>query len=158
MFPMSQFREDGVIDTEPMVTCPDPSDQGVCPIRTGDILFDVAVDRTDGTLYAVWQDARFGGQRFDSIAFSRSTDNGLTWSAPIKVNRTPTSEPVDDQQAFTPPVHVTDDGTVVVTHLRLPQQHAHRRHPRLRRQRRARLLLGVARRRPSSAFFSRLTP
>jgi hypothetical protein len=33
------------------------------------MLFDVAVDRTDDTLYAAWQDVRFGGQRFDSIAF-----------------------------------------------------------------------------------------
>jgi hypothetical protein len=32
-----------------------------CPIRTGDILFDVAVNRGDGTLYAVVQDARFSG-------------------------------------------------------------------------------------------------
>jgi hypothetical protein len=67
--PGAAAREDSVIDTEPSVTCPDPTDQGACPIRTGDILFDVAVDRTDDTLYAAWQDVRFGGQRFDSIAF-----------------------------------------------------------------------------------------
>jgi hypothetical protein len=115
MFPMDRFREDGVIDTEP-VTCPDPTDQGACPIRTGDILFDVAVDRSNGTLYAVWQDARFGGVTHDDIALSRSTDGGTSWSSPIKVNRTPATEPVNDQQAFTPSVHVTDDGTVVVTH------------------------------------------
>lgn len=112
---MGFFREDSVIDTEP-VTCPDPGDQGACPIRTGDILFDVAVDRATGTLYAVWQDARFSGATHDDIALSRSTDGGTTWSSPIKVNRTPATEPVNDQQAFTPSVHVTDDGTVVVTH------------------------------------------
>jgi hypothetical protein len=124
MFPMSQFREDSVIDTEPMVTCPDPSDQGVCPIRTGDILFDVAVDRTDGTLYAVWQDARFGGQRFDSIAFSRSTDNGLTWSAPIKVNRTPDIR-AGRRPAGVHAVGVRDRRRHRARHpLRLPEQHA----------------------------------
>jgi hypothetical protein len=115
MFPMDRFREDGVIDTEPVV-CPDPGDQGACPIRTGDILFDVAVNRTNGNLYAVWQDARPSGLRYDTIAFSQSTTGGQSWSAPVRIN--PGSDAgarVDDRQAFTPAVHVADDGTVGVT-------------------------------------------
>jgi hypothetical protein len=115
MFPMDRFREDGVIDTEP-VPCPDPGDQGACPIRTGDILFDVAVNRMNGNLYAVWQDTRFDGFVHDSIAFSQSANGGGSWSAPIKVNLTPVAEPNDDQQAFTPSVHVGGDGTIGVTY------------------------------------------
>src|SRR3989442_6605033 len=86
-------------------------------VRDAAILFDVGVDSTNGNLYAVWQDARFSGFRFDEIAFSMSTDGGLTWSAPTKVNRTPvnTTNPLR-QQAFIPSVAVTGDGTVVVTY------------------------------------------
>jgi hypothetical protein len=86
-------------------------------IRDGALLFDVAVDSDNGNLYAVWQDARFSDFGFDEVAFSMSTDGGLTWSAPIKVNQTPanTTNPLR-QQAFLPSVAVTADGTVVVTY------------------------------------------
>jgi hypothetical protein len=80
----------------------------------------VAVDSANGNLYAVWMDARFDGGLFlvdhDNIAFSMSTDGERTWSPAIKVNLTPTSEPNFDQQAFTPSVDVSDDGTVTVTY------------------------------------------
>jgi len=89
-------------------------------IRDADILFDVAVDPTSGTptggaLYAVWQDSRFTG--FDQIAFIQSTDGGLSWSTPIKVNQTPAN--ADNPlraQAFVPSVAVSGDGTVTVTY------------------------------------------
>src|SRR5262249_54167099 len=67
-------------------------------------------------LYAVWTDARFSGFVHDDIAFSMSTDGGLTWSAPIKVNQTPTNLLAGNQQAFTPSVAVAADGTVAVTY------------------------------------------
>jgi hypothetical protein len=91
------------------------------PVRTGDIIPDVAVDgttasSTSGRLYAVWQDARFNGGRADAIAFSQSLDGGLTWSDPIKVNKTPTGIPIGNQQAFTGSVDVSADGTVAVTY------------------------------------------
>lgn len=99
------------------VTDPESGD----PVRTGDIIPDVAVDRNPaspgfGNLYVVWQDARFNGFQNDSIAFSMSTDGGFTWSAAIKVNKTPTNIPAGSQQAFTPSVHVAADGTVAVTY------------------------------------------
>ena len=86
------------------------------PIRTGEIIPDIAVNRTNGRLYAVWQDARFSGGQNDSIAFSQSLDGGLTWSTPIKVNQTPTGIPAGNQQAFTPSVEAADDGTIGVTY------------------------------------------
>jgi hypothetical protein len=84
------------------------------PIRTGDIIPEIAVDPGSGALYAVWQDARFSGpplgHAFAGIAISKSTDGGLTWSAPVQVNQRP------DVQAFTPSVEVGGDGTVGVTY------------------------------------------
>jgi hypothetical protein len=94
------------------VTDPESGD----PVRTGDIIPDVAVDPASGRLYAVWQDARFNGGAADAIALSQSLDGGFTWSAPVKVNRTPTTIPVGNQQAFTPSVHVAANGTIGVTY------------------------------------------
>jgi hypothetical protein len=91
------------------------------PVRTGDIIPEVAVDRSPasparGTLYAVWQDSRFSDFTHDSIAFAKSTDGGFTWSAPIQINQTPTSIPSGNQQSFTPSIAVAPDGTIGVTY------------------------------------------
>jgi hypothetical protein len=94
------------------VTDPETGD----PVRTGDIIPDIAVDPASGRLYASWQDAGVNGGQADGIAFSQSLDGGLTWSAPIKVNRTPTGIPIGNQQAFTPSVDVSANGTVAVTY------------------------------------------
>jgi hypothetical protein len=85
------------------------------PIRAEGVIADVAVDRSNGTLYAVWQDLRFRG--VDEIAFITSTDGGDTWSTPIRVSQTPANatNPLN-QQAFVPSVHVADDGTIAVTY------------------------------------------
>lgn len=83
-------------------------------IRAEGGLPDVAIDRASGALYVVWQDASFSG--VDEIAFSMSTDNGQTWSLPIKVNQTPRSSTAANQQAFVAGVHVTPNGTVAVTY------------------------------------------
>jgi hypothetical protein len=77
---------------------------------------DVAVDPHNGYLYAVWRDGRFSGGQYSSIAFSMSTDGGLTWSAPVQVNKTPTNLPPGEQQAWLPSVKVAADGTVAVTY------------------------------------------
>ncbi len=86
------------------------------PVRTADIIPEVAVDSRSGRLYAVWQDARFSGGLYDSIVLSTSKDGGLTWSRPVKVNKTPTDISTGDQQAFTAGVDVASDGTVSVTY------------------------------------------
>jgi hypothetical protein len=86
------------------------------PLRTGEIIADVTVDPHNGNLYMVWADARFSNFKHNDIAFSMSTDGGLTWSDPIKINQTPTTLSDANQQAFTPSVAVNSDGTVAVTY------------------------------------------
>jgi BNR repeat-like domain len=85
-------------------------------VRAGAELPEVGVDPTTGRLYAVWMDSRFSNGSIDEIALSRSTDGGLTWSAPIKVNKTPSSIALLNRQAFTPSVEVAANGTVAVTY------------------------------------------
>ena len=108
---MALFRSFGVVD-------PDNPSAGV---RTADLIPQIAADRGLGSvglgnLYAVWQDARFSGFSHDEIAFSRSTDGGSSWSAPIKINKTPTNILAGNRQAFTPTVRVAADGTIGVTY------------------------------------------
>jgi hypothetical protein len=85
------------------------------PVRDGFLLFDVAVDPENGNLYVVWQDARFDS--VNEIAFSQSSDDGYTWSAPIKVNQTPPT-PTNPlrAQAFLPSIAVNGNGTLSVTY------------------------------------------
>jgi hypothetical protein len=86
------------------------------PVRTGDIVPDIAVDLSTGKTYIVWQDARPNNNQADAILFSESTDGGFSWSRPVKVNQTPTDIPIGNQQAFTPSVDVSADGTIAVTY------------------------------------------
>jgi hypothetical protein len=85
-------------------------------IRAGLGLGDIAVDPNSGALYIVIEDASFSGGQHDSIAFTQSTNGGLTWSTPVAVNQTPTNIPSLDQQAFLPTVQVAADGTVGVAY------------------------------------------
>jgi hypothetical protein len=80
------------------------------PVRDGSDLFSVAVDAS-GVLYAAWQDARFSLGAHDGVALSRSTDGGLTWSVPVRVNAQPTVA------AFTPIVHARADGVIGVSYF-----------------------------------------
>ena len=90
------------------VSDPDTGD----PVRTGDIIPEIASDERAGhdDVYAVWQDARFNGFQRDQVAFSRSTDGGLTWSTPVRISRR------NDTQAFTPAIRVDGDGNIGVTY------------------------------------------
>lgn len=76
-------------------------------VRDGSIV-PTAAAGPHGEAYVAWQDARFSGGARDAIALSRSGDGGLTWSAPVRVNGVPAAI------AFTPTLHVADDGTVAV--------------------------------------------
>jgi hypothetical protein len=77
---------------------------------------DIAVDPNSGSLYAVWHDGRFSGFQHNDIALATSTDLGLTWTTPVRVNLTPPVPEIANRQAFTPSVHVAADGTVGVSY------------------------------------------
>jgi hypothetical protein len=81
-------------------------------IRDGSIIPQAAAG-PDGSLAVVWQDARFSAGARDAIAFSRSTDGGATWSTPARVNSNSLVA------AFTPSVHVRDDGMIGVSYYDL---------------------------------------
>jgi hypothetical protein len=97
------------------VTDPDTGQPVDSQGGTGGV-FSAAVDPHNGYLYAVWQDARFSNSQYDGIAFSMSRNGGITWSAPIQINQTPTNIPAGDRQAFNPAIAVADDGSVGVTY------------------------------------------
>lgn len=112
----SQIDSIGVTDPNN----PDPrTGKPPAPIRAGDFLPEPAIDPQTGQLYVVFQDSRFSAGAIDEVAIITSTDHGLTWSAPQRLN-TPTGHP-----AFTPMAAVTDSGTpgvagtVAVTYFQL---------------------------------------
>jgi len=89
--------------------------------KTGQFVSDpsnpsFAVDRRNGNLYAVWEDGRFSNFQYNDTAFAMSADGGLTWSVPIRVNRTPLDIPQTDRQAFFPSIAVAVDGTIGVSY------------------------------------------
>jgi hypothetical protein len=113
---VSRLLVDRVEDPEVSAPCAGArTREGTCPVRTGDIIPDFAVDHsgtaTDGNLYAVWMDTRFNDPDHDDIVLSRSEDGGRTWSAPVVVDHAP-----DGVDAFTATVDVDDAGRVAVSY------------------------------------------
>jgi hypothetical protein len=72
-------------------------------IRDGGIIPAIAA-APDGSLWVAWQDSRFSGGIRDGIVVSRSTDGGLSWSAPVLASNS------GNAAAFTPTLHVREDG------------------------------------------------
>ena len=79
------------------------------PIRDGANLGSIAAG-PNGLLVVAWQDARFSGGARDGIAFSRSTDGGLTWTPSVAINTAP------GVQAILPTATIRDDGLIGVTY------------------------------------------
>ena len=103
------WSEPSLVSTHQPLGASDPTTGQA--IRDGAILAQMDAG-PDGALHVVWQDARFTGQR-DAIAYARSTDGGLTWTAPVRVNSNP------GVAAFTPQVHVLANGTIGVSYYDL---------------------------------------
>ncbi|HEY3311767.1 MAG TPA: sialidase family protein [Anaerolineales bacterium] len=105
----SSWSQPIVIDNIRPAAVSDP-DNGF-RVRTGDIIPEIGVDSNTGRLYAVWQDNRFSGGAHSDVAFSQSSDGGLTWSAAVRINQT-----TNNAAAFTPAVRVASDGTLGVSY------------------------------------------
>lgn len=106
----ASFSSPIVVGTAQSVGVRDPRDGQ--PVRTGDIVPQIASDERGGTnvAYMVWQDSRFTAGARDQIALSRSTDGGLTWSPARRVSTRA------ETQAFTAAVRVDASGNVAITH------------------------------------------
>jgi hypothetical protein len=74
-------------------------------IRTGSFLPSAAADRTTKNIYVVYQAVLGGNPR---IAFTRSTNGGTNWSAPIAISDNPPGLGV-----FNPAINVSSDGRTV---------------------------------------------
>ena len=74
-------------------------------IRTGSFLPSAAADRTTQNIYVVYQALLAGNPR---IAFTRSTNGGTNWSAPIAISDNPAGSGV-----FNPAINVSSDGRTV---------------------------------------------
>lgn len=81
---------------------------------TPDNIASIAVDRRTGQLFITWTTGQFSDGRRSEIALVRSTDGGLSWSAPVRINLTP-----GNAHAFVPTIAVLDDGTVGVSYFDL---------------------------------------
>lgn len=84
------------------------------PMRTGDIIPDIAVNPMSGQTSVVWQQRTATGR--SAIVLSSSTDDGASWTAPVTVSQTPAAPAWGDDQAFTPNVAINAAGTTAVTY------------------------------------------
>ncbi|MEZ4362796.1 MAG: sialidase family protein [Kofleriaceae bacterium] len=81
------------------------------PVRTAPIIAEVEANPKTGALYVAWEDSR-SPSFSNGIAFSRSSDGGLTWSATMFVSR-------GVGKAFTPALAATADGALGLTYYEL---------------------------------------
>jgi len=71
-----------------------------------------AVDPSSGTIYAVWEDNRFRSTgTLNDALISRSTNGGITWTKPTRINRDPTDSEINH---YNPTVAVGAGGRVHV--------------------------------------------
>jgi hypothetical protein len=109
----------GETDPEPINCRPFITGNPPCTIvRSDGVIVDLAVDYSTGPhhgrVYITWQDHQDNPNGDDLILVSHSDDGGLSWSAPVKVNKTPSGTFTD--QAFEPAVHVNSSGVVAVSY------------------------------------------
>jgi hypothetical protein len=81
---------------------------------TPDNIPSAAVDRRTGQIYVSWTSGQFSGGKTSDIALTSSTDEGRTWSSPVRINQTP-----GNALAFVPSLATLDDGSVGVSYFDL---------------------------------------
>lgn len=86
------------------------------PLRDTSLLFSPTVDPNNGFLYVAWQQP-IGRPALSGVLFTQSTDNGRTWSKPVKINQTPANATNRLRgQAFNATIVAAADGTLVATY------------------------------------------
>jgi len=117
-FFVSNVASIGETDPEPINCRPFITGNPGCTIvRSDGVIIDLAVDYSEthnGRIYVVWQDHADNPYGDDLIMLSHSDTGGQTWSAPQKINQTPSGTFTD--QAFEPAVHVDAQGVVAVSY------------------------------------------
>jgi BNR repeat-like domain len=78
-------------------------------IRDGSGIGAIAAG-SNGVLAVTWQDSRFSGGAYDGIAFARSTNGGITWTAPLRINGDPSV------RALIPSIAIAADGSIGVAY------------------------------------------
>jgi hypothetical protein len=63
--------------------------------RAADGLPAATVDTKTGAIYVVWDDGRFRTDQANDAVFSKSTDGGMSWSAPARINQGPKNDSVN---------------------------------------------------------------
>ena len=81
--------------------------------RASEGLPAAAVDPASGTIYAAWDDGRYRTDGTNDAVLSRSFDNGVTWTAPQRINGGSTTSHVDHYNVV---VAVGAGGTVHVAY------------------------------------------
>jgi hypothetical protein len=81
--------------------------------RGTDGLPSADVDPKSGAIYVVWDDQRFRSDGTNDAVLSTSTDGGITWTGPVRVNPGPTNDHVDHYGVT---VAVGDGGVVHVAY------------------------------------------
>ena len=96
----------------PAISAAVDDSNGVRQQRASDGIPATAMDPATGTVYVVWDDARFRGDSANDIVIVSSKD-GVTWTSPVRVNPGPTNDEVDH---FNPSVSVGPNGEVRVAY------------------------------------------
>jgi hypothetical protein len=81
--------------------------------RASDGLPAAAIDPASGNIYVVWDDGRYRADSANDAVISRSFDNGLHWTMPVRINPGSTSDSVNHYGVA---VAVGKNGTVHVSY------------------------------------------
>jgi hypothetical protein len=85
----------------------------VIPAQRAGSLPAAAVDPDSGAIYATWEDSRYRSDGKNDAVISSSTDNGLTWTPPLRLNG---GLPTDKVDHYNVSVAVGDNGSVHVAY------------------------------------------
>ena len=87
------------------------------PVHDANILFSVATNKVSGKVVVTWQDTRLDpNNALNSVAYTDSNDAAATFSAPVRIDKTPANAAALRTQAFNPTIVAADDGTLAVTY------------------------------------------